>query len=138
MSTTNAIRIALENHLQGMDSSSDPLPPVAWPNVPFTPPENAVYLRAEFIPVLRRPVTVGAGPKQRHSGMFYVTVFSPERSGAAAAVEWVDLLQARFDASTSISAAAVTVRIDYAEAKQPLHTPPFFAIPVEIGWHAHL
>lgn len=28
------------------------------------------------------------------------------------------------------------IRLDYGEAKLPLHDPPFYVIPFEIGWHS--
>lgn len=138
MTKTNDIRVALENHLATMS----PTPPViAWPNVPFAPPldTNGValpYLRAQFIPVTRRPSVIGPSPEQRHTGLFMLTVYTPEDAGANAGMVLVDSLLARFNGSSSIVAATVTVRLDYSEAKLPLHAPPYYAIPVEIGWHS--
>ena len=133
--TINAIRIALENHLA---TTTPTLPSVAWPNVPFTPADDTAFLRAEFIPALRRPVVVGPNPEQRASGLFYVTVYTPENQGAAVGMGHADTLLARFNGSSGIVADSVTVRIEYSEVKMPLHDPPFYAIPVEIGWYAFL
>lgn len=133
--TINAIRIALENHLA---TTTPALPSVAWPNVPFTPTDGTAFLRAEFIPALRRPVVVGPDPEQRASGLFYVTVYTPENQGAAAGMGHADALLTRFNGSSGIVADSVTVRIEYSEVKMPLHDPPFYAIPVEIGWYAFL
>ncbi len=134
MSKINAIRVALENHL---NTSSPALPAIAWPNVPYTRVEGTPFIRAEFIPVLRRPVVVGPTPEQRTSGLFYLTVFTPEDRGAHAGMALADQLMARFNGSDAIVAANVIVRLEYSEAKMPLHDPPFFAIPVEIGWYAY-
>jgi hypothetical protein len=134
MSKINAIRVALENHL---NTTSPALPAIAWPNVPYTRVEGTPYIKAKFIPVLRRPVVVGPTPEQRTSGLFYLTVFTPEDKGAHAGMALADRLMARFNGSDAIVAANVTVRIEYSEAKMPLHDPPFFAIPVEIGWYAY-
>lgn len=134
MSNTNAIRIALENHL---NTSTPTLPAIAWGNVPFTRAEGTPYIRAEFIPVARRPVVAGPDPEQRTNGLFYLTIFTPENKGANAGMVLADQLLARFNGSDAIVTDSVTVRIEYSEVKQPLHDPPFYAIPVEIGWYSH-
>ena len=113
------------------------MPPVAWPNVPFTPVTGTTYLRAEFIPVLRRPVTTGPDPEQRHSGLFYVTVYTPEEKGAAEGIGLADDLLSHFNGSDAIVTTNAIVRLEYSEAKMALHDPPFYAIPIEIGWYAY-
>lgn len=139
MTKTNAIRVALENHLA---TTSPPLGTIVWPNVPSniysTPAVGATYIRCEFAPLLRRPVTAGPDPDQRMSGMFYVTVFTPENEGAHAGMELADRILARFNGSESIVTPDVTVRLEYSEVKMPLHDPPFYVIPVEIGWYAYI
>lgn len=134
MSSTNAIRIALENHL---NTSTPTLPAIAWGNVPFTRAEGTPYIRAEFIPVARRPVVAGPDPEQRTNGLFYLTIFTPENKGANAGMVLADQLLARFNGSDAIVTDSVTVRIEYSEVKSPLHDPPFYVIPVEIGWYSH-
>jgi hypothetical protein len=134
MTVLNDIRVALESHLA---DTYPPLPDIAWPNVPFTPTLGVPYLRTEFVPVLRRPVVIGPSPEQRLSGLYYVTVYTPEDRGAAAGMTLVDTLLARFNGSDAIVTTNVSVRLEYSEAKMPLHDPPFFAIPVEIGWYAY-
>jgi hypothetical protein len=162
MSKLNAIRVALENHLATTpafpswflafgtwDASKTwldappwlvlppALPAIAWPNVPFTPVTGTPYIRADFVPTLRRPVVAGPDPEQRLSGLFMLTVFTPEAQGAAAGMEIADKLLDRFNGSGAIIASTVTVRLEYSEARMPLHSPPFYAIPVEIGWYAY-
>jgi hypothetical protein len=138
MSVTNAIRVALENHLFTTPATPAPaLPAIAWPNVPFTPTTGAPYIRADFVPTLRRPVVAGPDPEQRLSGLFMLTIFTPEDQGANAGMAIADKLLTRFNGSGAILASAVTVRLQYSEVKMPLHSPPFYVIPVEIGWYAY-
>lgn len=134
MSTLNAIRVALENHLS---TTTPALPAIAWGNVPFQRVEGVTYIRAEFIPATRRPVTAGPTPEQRTSGLFYLTVFAPEDKGSAPGMLLADQLLARFNGSDSIVTEDVVVRLEYSEVRQPLHDPPFYAIPIEIGWYSH-
>lgn len=135
MSSLNAIRIALENHLA---TTTPALPAIAWPNVPYSPTTGTAYLRARFVPVTRRPVTTGPNPEQRHSGLFMVNVYTPEDAGANAGMVIADQILARFNGSDAIVAPTVTVRFEYSEAKLPLHDPPFYVIPVEIGWYSYV
>lgn len=138
MTTLNDIRVALESHLASTATTPAPaLPAIAWPNVPYTPAPGTPYLRAEFIPVLRRPVVTGPNPEQRFSGMFYLTIFTPEERGAAAGMALADKLLTRFNGSSSILTTNAIVRLEYSEAKMPLHDPPFYAIPIEVGWYAY-
>lgn len=134
MTQLNAIRIALENHLATIGGA--PLPAIAWPNVPYARQEGVPYIRVEFLPMVRRPATVGPDPHQQRSGMLLLTVFTPESQGAATGTLLAERLERRFDGSTAVAASTVNVRLEYSEAKPPLHDPPFFAIPVEIGWYA--
>jgi hypothetical protein len=138
MSVTNAIRVALENHLLTTSPTPAPaLPAIAWPNVPFIPTTGTPYIRADFVPTLRRPSVAGPNPEQRISGLYMLTVFTPENTGAAAGMAIADKLLTRFNGSSVITASSVNVRIEYSEARLPLHMPPFYAIPVEIGWYAY-
>jgi hypothetical protein len=136
MTAMNSIRTALENHLQ--TTPSPPLPAIAWPNVPYTRVTGTPFIRVEFIPVLRRPVVVGPNPEQRHSGLFYLTVYTPEDRGAYDGMAVVDRLLTRFNGSSAITTSTVIVRLEYSAAKMPLHDAPFFAIPIEIGWYAYI
>ena len=133
MSITNAVRVALESHLA---ATTPTLPAIAWPNVPYARVEGTPYIQVSFRPASRRPVTAGPAPEQRTSGTFFLTVFTPEDAGAARGMELADQLLARFDGSDDIVTDSVIVRIEYSEVKQPLHDPPFYAIPVEIGWYS--
>jgi hypothetical protein len=134
MSVYDSIRVALENHL---NTTTPALPAIAWPNVPFTPVTGTPYLRAQFMPVTRRPVVAGPSPTQRLSGLFFVTAYTPEARGARDGMLLAGRLVTRFNGSTAIIASGVTVRLEYSEAKMPLHEPPFYVIPVEIGWYAY-
>lgn len=129
----NDIRVALENHLA---TTSPALPSVAWPNVPFKPTHGTAYLRAQFIPVTRRPVVVGPSPEQRYSGLFMVDVYTPDDNGAAAGMAYADQIMTRFNGSDAVTTTNVVVRLEYSEAKMPLHEAPFYVIPVEIGWYS--
>lgn len=129
-----AVRTALEKHL----ADTPGLPPVAWPNAAFSPLPGQAYIRAEFIPVTRRPIVMGPHPMQRMTGLFMITVFVPERDGAGTGLALADVLSQRFNGSTTIQSPQVNVCIEYSEVKLALHSSPFYAIPVQVGWYAYV
>jgi hypothetical protein len=116
---------------------SPALPGIARQNARFARAEGVSFIEITFDPVLRRAVTAGPDPEKRTSGLFYATVYTPEAVGSGAGFDIADQIVSRFDASSAILYPDVIVRIEYGEAKPALHTPPFFAIPVEIGWYAY-
>lgn len=134
MTNLNNIRTALENHLA---TTSPALPDIAWPNVPYTPTQGVSYLRATFMPVTRRPVTAGPTPEQRRTGLFMVNIYTPEDQGALAGTQIAERIEERFNGSSAIIVSSTIVRIEYSEAKLPLHEPPFYVIPVEISWYSY-
>jgi hypothetical protein len=116
---------------------SPALPAIARQNVPYARTQGTPFIEVTFDPVVRRPVTAGPNPEQRTSGLFYMTIYTPENGGAGPGLDIADRLVARFDGSSAILYPDVIVRIEYGEVKPSLHVPPFFAIPVEIGWYAY-
>lgn len=134
MTTLNQIRIALENHLATMTPAP---PPIAWPNVKFAPTLTTTHFVSHFIPVTRRPIAAGPSPEQMYEGLFVVNIRTPQGLGAAAGMGHVDALETRFNGSSAIVTADAVVRIDYGEAKGPLHDTPFYVIPFEIGWRSY-
>jgi hypothetical protein len=135
MTKLNTARVALENHLATISGAA--LPAIAWPNVPFTRQEGVPYIAVEFLPLLRRPVTTGPNPEQRRSGLFFMTIYTPQSQGAGSGMALAERLEERFNGSEAIVSGQTIVRLEYSEAKSPLHDPPFFAIPVEVGWYCY-
>lgn len=135
MTKLNSVRVALENRLATTHGPA--LPDIAWPNVPFSRQEGVPYIHVDFVPILRRPVTAGPKPEQRRSGQFFMTIYTPESQGANAGMELAERLEERFNGSDAIVAGQTIVRLEYSEAKRPLHDPPFFAISVEVGWYCY-
>lgn len=151
MPKTNAIRAALEQHLldtfillndpvlDWWDFFSSDLPPAAFNNVAFdqTTVPNGRYIQAQFAPISRRPATRGPNPQYRHSGVFLITVCTPENIGAGEGLVLVDALLDRFRVDTPILGVDVNVTIEYSEPETGYQRPPFFCQPVRIGWYCY-
>jgi hypothetical protein len=78
--------------------------PIAWPDVPFAPPDNKTWVRVNISGIAGRQVTAGApgANRFRQNGMVMIQVFQPEGQagidGRAKAAAIVDMFQG---ASTS-------------------------------------
>ena len=138
MPNTNAIRAELEAYLA---ATSTDLPPIAFNNVPFDQTTdvdvNGIYIQAQFAPISRRAATRGPNPQYRHSGVFLVTVCTPQEIGAGAGLTIVDQLLDRFRVDTPILGVDVNVTIEYSEPETGYQRPPFFCQPVRIGWYCY-
>lgn len=138
MPVTNDIRAALEGYLA---ATTPALPPISYGNVPFDQTTqadvNGVYIQAQFAPISRRPATRGPNPQYRHSGVFLVTVCTPENIGQGAGMTLVDQLLTRFAVDTPILTVDVNVTIEYSQPETGYQRPPFYCQPVRIGWYCY-
>ena len=111
-------------------------PAVAYDNVRFDPSESQTYLRTHFLPALRRAATAGPDPENRHSGTLMLMVHTPSYQGAGPAYRLADELLERFANHSSLRGVDVNVSIQYSDVKDGASVPPFFVVPVEVGWYA--
>ena len=134
MTVTNDIRAELEKHLS---TTAPALPAIAWGNVKFDQTAVTRYIEARFAPMSRRPAVRGPDPQYRHSGIFLLTVCVEEETGAGEGLTLVDRLLGRFRVDTAILGVDVNVRIDYSEPETPYQRPPFYCLPVRVGWYCY-
>ena len=57
-----------------------PAVPVSWPNMPFTPPTNHIWLRVNEFPASTTPFDVKGGTSDR-TGLIQIDVFRPLNEG---------------------------------------------------------
>jgi Bacteriophage related domain of unknown function len=57
---------------------------IAWPNVPFTPPATASWLKVDFIWGQGSVMTKGAGGLDLVTGVLQLAIFSPKDTGDGA------------------------------------------------------
>ena len=131
------IRAALESHLSNISG----LPDIAYENVPYEPTTGQSFIKAAYIPVVRRPAVRGLNPQQEYRGIFSLNVYAPEGTGPAACEDIAEKLLEGFEATTDISfndgSDTYTVCIDYAERDLALVDAPWYLIPVNIGWYIY-
>jgi Bacteriophage related domain of unknown function len=138
MKILNKIRAALDTRLL----STPGIPACAMPNVDFAPTTDVPYIKVNFIPILKRPETMGLLPQQRYSGIYVLLICIPKNTGSGDAMLLAETLLERFDATTDITiedpvATFTTVSIDYSEAGLPYLDAPYYCLPVTIGWHIY-
>lgn len=64
--------------------------PVAWPNIPFDPPENASWVRVTVLHAEARQVSLGSAKVYRRPGVVIVQVFVPEATAGQPALALAD------------------------------------------------
>lgn len=155
----NDIRAALESKL----ANTTGLPSIAYENVSFSPTTGTSFLKANFIPTFRRPAVLGLSPQKRYQGVFVVTTHAPEGTGPKAANDYVDIVEAAFEATTHIywdivderllteqeafvvtesgsrllATNAIDVSIEYAERQVGFVDTPWYYVPLNIGWYCY-
>jgi hypothetical protein len=133
MSALGAIQAALETRLANMPNA----PTRTFENVVFTPTPGVPYIQAQFIPTMRRAAVMGPDPQKQYTGLFIMDVCYPELMGSGAARNMADDLMEYFDAASRIAGVDVTITIEYSEREQGFKRPPFYCIPVRVGWRCY-
>lgn len=136
MKALNNIRAALESRL----IAAAGLPPIALPNIPYNPITGSSFIKANFIPVLKRRAAIGPLPQQRYDGLYHLLICTPEKEGMGLAYSYAETVMELFEATTDISfenpATNFTrVTIDYSETGLSYSDPPYYCTPVTIGWY---
>jgi len=98
MSTTYAdMRTAIEPHVA---SEWGETTVIAWPNAPFTPPEDEAWIQIAILPGMAAAATLGPGGSNQLIGLVHVNVFVPKAGGSADAWELVDQVRDLFNRRT--------------------------------------
>ena len=103
------IRALLEGRLNTWASAQSPEIPIAWQNVPFTPPTTR-FLRAWILPAETGSETLD-GAHRRYVGVFEVDVSVPQGSGPAAAEALAESIASLYPAYDILDTTAIAVQI---------------------------
>jgi len=96
-STYNDVRAAIEGRITA-EMASAPSYPVAYPNVPFTPPNNLPWLQVSLTFGDNSYATLASFNKQ--NGLLTVNTFTPVGVGAAANYTIAERIKDLFDRQT--------------------------------------
>ena len=128
-------RAALRTQLLTVPS----LPPVAWQNRVFDPPNPpALWIKESLMPTtetLSSFGSIGMNGLVRENGMYQLMVFAPAKEGTTAAETLAESLRDTFKPGTSLAATGgVYVRCRSAEIKSPLSDATWYSLPVQVGY----
>lgn len=134
-STTDAIILdGLCTHLAGLTLST-PLT-VAWPDVDFTPPA-AGYVRVTFLPNETMQSELGDAGRNRHMGLFQVSVMWPEGNGSVTPTDLAGEIVAHFKRGTVITHDGLIIHIDRPPYISPrLKDSPYTQYPVTVSYRS--
>jgi hypothetical protein len=100
------------------------MPPIAWPNKPFTPVVGSPYLRATMMPA--EPLTIASfvQGENRYSGIMQVDVFVPDGDGTKRATTIADIVGNHFKRGLTVAAQTFSILI---------RRPPYMLSPYKDG-----
>ena len=107
--SNSIIRSALESRLKTWADSQVPPIPIAYQNVPFTPPAGR-YIRAYLLPAETSSRLV-EGTDRSYIGMFQMSVCVPDGTGPGASEQIVASLETLFSSPLTISKSGLNIRI---------------------------
>lgn len=136
-STYNDVRAAIEGRIATQMAAS-PAYPVAYQNVPFTPPNNAPWVQVSIRFGDNNYATL-LGPStgfNRQTGTLVINIFTPQGQGAAANYTIAERLKDLFDrvklSSIIFDAASGPAQV------MPASPEPYFQTQVTITFEAYL
>lgn len=110
-----------------------PAPPIAWPNVPYTP-GTAAWLRVSHLPAPSVRRSIGVDGQNVYTGIYQVTVNAPAGKGPGAAETLADAIANWFPIGSTYTANGVTVRIAAVSCAPALSEPDWYRVPVSITY----
>lgn len=128
------IRAAFEKRLKDWAKARTPELAVAWQNINFTPPSNAVYLRAYVLPA----ATISrdaAGDHRQYRSLFQVNVVMPIGAGSRAAEQIQAELDALFQVNLIMPSGGLAVRVRTPiSSGQPTTGDADHTVPISMGY----
>ena len=116
----------------------NPVMPVAWPNLAYTPPANQRYLRVQFVPNVANRVMIGSDDPHQHLGLLQLSVYGKKNNGEAAVRADAAAVAAHFPCDLKLYSGAVCVRITKRpDVRDLIVEDAAVQIPVMIDWEAY-
>ena len=114
---------------------ASPALPIAWPNVPFTPPADHRYLRVQFVPNMANRVTIDSDGPHQHLGLLQVSVYWTKGQGEAAPRAVAAAIAAHFPCDLRLASGGLFVRITKRpDVRDMIVEVAAIQIPVMIDW----
>lgn len=115
--------------------AASPALPVAWPNLPFTPPSDQRYLRVQFVPNMASRVLIDSDGAHRRIGLLQISVYWTKGVNIAGPMAVAAAIAAHFPCDTKLRSGAATVRITKTpDVRDLIVEAAAVQIPVMIDW----
>lgn len=129
------IRALLEARLSTWAKSQSPSIPIAWQNVPFTPPTGR-FMRAWIMPAETGSETLD-GAHRRYVGVFQVNVVVPQGTGPAAAEALAESIAALYPMNDLLSMTGLDLMIvSPMSIAQGFNSDGRYVVPVSCRYRA--
>lgn len=128
------IRAAFETRLKTWADARSPAIPIAWENVPFTPPSGR-YLRAFLLPARTQSVLLEKTDRE-YKGIFQVSFCMPVGTGAGTFEGLLSSLDSAF-AQTFTQSGVRIFLVSPFSAAPAIQEPDRFTIPVSAEYRAN-
>ena len=128
------IRAAFEKRLNDWAKARSPALAVAWQNTKFTPPANAMYLRAYVMPsaTISRDA---AGDHRQYRGVFQVNAVMPIGAGSRGAEQIAAEIDALFPVNLVMQSGGLAVRVRTPiSSGQPTTGDADHTVPISLGY----
>jgi len=126
----NDIQAALMTRLSTLTDS----PPVAWPNVEYSPTAGTEYLQVNFLPVGTDQASLGTSGKDLTNGILQIDVVTPAGSGRTTTI---DSIADHFARGTTVSYNGVSVRVRSVSQSPALFDGGWYRVPVTINFYTY-
>ena len=115
---------------------SSPLP-VSWANVDYVPITGTGYITTQQLPNQTMQASLGTTGKNRHRGIFQISVFWPKGKGQVTPLGTVGEIITHFKRGTVLTAGGISVRIDAPPYANPAMVDgAFFMTPISVPYVA--
>ena len=130
------IRAAFEKKLTDWAATKTPKIPIAYENVHFDPPANAVYLRCFLLPADTTDNTI-KGDLTEYRGLFQVTIVYPAGVGPTSAESLASEIAALYTAKSRLAYGGKTVMVATPMRERPaLQDAGTYTIPMDCRYAA--
>lgn len=128
------VRLVIRNRMLGMTEITTPPVPIAYENISFTPPHNAIWVREKFLPSREAQV---ASDQVSATGAMQYDVLYPVGRGTKVPMALAKALKDRFPVPSALQSGGVDVAIDQSENAVGYQEDVWYVIPTLVSWRVY-
>lgn len=110
------------------------LPPVAWPNIEYSPNGTTLYLQPNILPVDTAQASLGTDGKDLTIGIFQIDVVAPAGTGRST---MPDIVADHFARGTTLSYNNTIVKVRTVSIAPAMLEGSWYRVPVTINYFTY-